>query len=278
MAPIIAAPRLREGRGLEIGWTREGAGPQPCRVVPGFNRQVVFRIAVGVSVLSGLGDEGRWRLVQPEPERPILLTGLRSGPVFLLSFLPETDRWVAVETSVDGVTWNELVNVAATIPVTSYADVEAGTISHRMYRLRAPGSDAGEAEAFWKTHAPRGYRYRLHRLRMTWPAALSATVEVRDGVKIVSGIEADGEPWPEAPTEWFPTVEDLFEEIDRAREERVPQVWVTYDPERRFPWRCTFDRREGGFSGEDDGTLVQYRISDLVVLEEPRMPGDVGAD
>ena len=195
-----------------------------------------------------------------EPNGPRWIQRSFVGSTFLLSFLPETTDWIAVEWSDDTVRWHELVNVAAHTTTTAYADLDAKSRPHRFYRLRAPGTDSATSLRRWEARPATAYRFQLDRLSSFPPLHVQADIEVRDGVKTVTGILSDGDPG------WFPDVEELFARLEQARLDGSSQVWATYDPILGYPWRCTWDLRSAETGTVDDGALVQYRISNLVLI------------
>lgn len=209
-----------------------------------------------------------WAPAQEPPAPPQWVKGSFIGSAFVLSFLPETTDWVAVEESGDGVRWNELVNVAALTSATVYADLDARSRPSRIYRLRSPGTRSAEALQRWNTRSRRAYRFHLDRVSSAAPFLLQANVEVRDDTQTLTEVISDGFPLPEGDPEYFPAIDTLFARLEQARLDGAPQVWASYEPTLGFPSRCTLDQRGFETASVDGGALVQYRVSNLVLLPD----------
>jgi len=186
----------------------------------------------------------------------------------VLSFFPGTSNWIAIEGSQDGVNWNEIVSVAAATTASAYADVDARLRSHRVFRLRSPGTPTEFASARWADRPQRAYRFHLDRVSSLPPFLMQAEVEVRPNAKRITEALADGLPIADPVTDFFPAIEELFLRLEQARLEGAPQVWASYEFPSGYPSRCTFDLRGVPTTSIDAGALVQYRISSLVPLPD----------
>lgn len=248
MAPELSTNRDRSRAGR--GWSR------------GFGLVTFLGLALGLG-RGSLEPSVR----AEEPELPRWVKGSFVGTAFVLSFLPASTEWVAIEESDDGVSWQELVNVAAWSSATVYADLEAAFVTHRIYRLRSPGTRSEMAAQKWRARSKPAYRFHLDRLRTSAPFLVQAEIEVRGGVKVVTEVVSDGFPLVDPDPELFPTLEDLFAQLEQARTDGARQVWATYDERLGYPLRCTMDRRGLEGDGLDAGALVQYRVSKLVLVD-----------
>lgn len=210
--------------------------------------------------LLGMATPGRSQEVTPE-----FLDVSFLGPTFVLTVRPRTSDWVAVEVSSDLTQWSELVHLATRRAFTVYVDVEAGTVPRRFYRLRWPGLTVNDAEARWLSRPRATYRMRLERISSVSPFLVRGTVTVQEEAKSITEAEADGLMLADPDPAYFPAIEELFAELRRAKDDGVPQLWVTYDPVLGFPLRCTLDYRNAAFTLPDTGSLwteglVQYRV------------------
>jgi|GEM_PF-2598032 len=190
------------------------------------------------------------------------------GSSFVLSFLPESTDWVAVEWTDNAVSWRELVNVSVTSASTVYADLEARALPFRAYRLRSPGTRSEDAARAWDAPPRRNYRFHLDRISSVAPFLMQANIEIRNGEKLLTEMISDGLPLGDADPEYFPGVEELFVRLEQARTDGARQVWVTYADNLGYPARCTLDLRGFETGSVDGGALVQYRISNLVLIAE----------
>lgn len=205
---------------------------------------------------------------QLNPPRPRWIKGSFVGSSFVLSFIPGTSNWIAIEESIDSVNWQEVVSLAASTTASAYADVEARLRPHRVFRLRSPGTSSGVAAARWANRAQRAYRFHLDRISSLPPFLIQAEMEIRPNAKQITEAIADGLPVAEPLPDHFPSIEELFSRLDQARTEGAPQVWASYDVPSGFPSRYTFDLRGVPNASIDAGALVQYRITNLVLLPD----------
>jgi hypothetical protein len=216
--------------------------------------------ALGASSVPAPGNQGTLP--------PQWVKGSFIGSAFVLSFLPKTTDWVAVEWTDNAVTWKELVNVAANSASTVYADLDARPLPNRAYRLRSPGTRSEDAARAWSTPSRRHYRFHLDRISSFAPFLMQAEVEVRDGEKTLKEAISDGLPLTDADPEFFPNIEELFGRLEQARLDGARQVWATYAEALGYPARCTLDLRGLETGSVDGGALVQYRVSKLVLLSD----------
>lgn len=236
--------------------------PSPAEM-PAARRRRGLLTAVALA-LAALGTS--WADVG-EHEPPGWVKTSFIGSNFILSFLPRTTDWVAVEWSADGVVWKELVNVAANASATVYADVDARSRSHRLYRLRSPGTAVSAAGHTWAQRPRAAYRFQVDRLRTVSPFLVQATVEVRPDGKRILDVVSDGFPVVDPDPDLLPSIEELFERLEARRTEGARQVWATYDPTLGYPTSCTLDLRNWEPDGFDAGALTQFRLSRLTWLE-----------
>ena len=205
---------------------------------------------------------------QQNPPLPRWIKGSFVGSAFVLSFIPGTSNWIAIEESIDSVNWQEVVSLAASTTASAFADVEARLRPNRVFRLRSPGTSSEVAAARWANRAQRAYRFHLDRISSLPPFLIQAEMEVRPNAKQITEAIADGLPVAEPLPDHFPSIEELFSRLDQARTEGASQVWASYDLPSGFPSRYTLDLRGIPNASIDAGALVQYRISNLVLLPD----------
>lgn len=255
-------------RPMTSGTAVPGEAPAPNSGHP-IRRSIAPSSALSATFALTLALTGA--LADPGPEGnppPQWVKGSFIGSAFVLSFLPETTDWVAVEWSDNAIAWQELVHVAATSTSTVYADLEARPLPYRAYRLRSPGTRSEDAARAWSTQPRGNYRFHLDRISSVAPFLMQANIEVRDGEKILTEVIADGLPLGDGDPEYFPNVEELFARLEQARTDGARQVWVTYAAPLGYPARCTLDLRGLETGSVDGGALVQYRVSNLLRIAE----------
>jgi hypothetical protein len=222
-------------------------------------RACLARLA-GLSAILALPAAG------DEPPPPLaIVRGTFVGSSFVLELRRTTPEWFALERSEELRSWTVLGNAAAADENPGFIDLGATERPRAFYRLRAPAMSPAGALAIWMAIPKVEYQYRLERLGVFPPRVLTGTVAVRGATKTISNAEADFLPVSDPDPALFPSVEELFDELERARADGIRQVWVLYDAVLAFPERVTLDRRAAGLAAGAGGPLVQYRISAMSV-------------
>ena len=215
------------------------------------------------------------KLIIPDVElRPFLLPGgFYNQRAFCVTIANEVeDQWMVLEASSDLNSWTELVHVLFTKPEFRppaptvhnwYYDSQAGTLPRRFYRVRVPGRSVEQARKLWESQKMRSYRF--HILYTEWRSgslppygiySFEGDIIMIDGKKEIHVEDTIGMLGPSINPNDFPSIEGLFDLIDRYTQVPGIAIWVWYDPEFGFPYRCEIDA----------GVLIQYTISDFSVL------------
>ncbi len=195
-----------------------------------------------------------------------IVNHMLAGENFFLALRPNTNDWISLEYSDDLSRWTSLASVATTNASTLIHDPGGRSAPRRFYRLRQPGFAVGAARVEWQAAvAGRDYRFRLEHVRVHDLATLSAEVRVVGGLKIISNAEVNGSRVEEPEAEDYPSVEELFVLLERARDTGCRRVAVMYDAVAGHPVWCVIERLAGNLMGKEADT---YRITDLVF--EPR--------
>jgi hypothetical protein len=132
--------------------------------------------------------------------------------------------------------------------------------------LEAGSSDAVEdlqrARAAWEAAAIEDYDLTMRRLCFCW-TPIDVTVVVRGGERVSVLYESEGTlaPVPAEITEYYPTVDELFERIDRALREDADEVRVSYHPGFGYPVDLWIDQSRA-IADEEEGFEVELAVAD----------------
>jgi hypothetical protein len=135
------------------------------------------------------------------------------------------------------------------------------------------GPDLGELErarARWEEHAPVLYEYRLQRSCFC-PRSFVRPVRitVSDGVVVAAVDPGTNEPL-NPPPDGFPTIDDLFDEIQDAIDREADSVDATYDGALGYPVQVFIDWIENAIDDEMAFQVSEY-VGALPALEvDPR--------
>jgi hypothetical protein len=190
------------------------------------------------------------------------------GSGVFVAFAPQTTNWVAIEASPNLSTWTEVGNVATTNIETFFVDQQAALPPYQFYRLRQAGTTVDEARSRWPTNTNLSYEFQSTALTAGVTGAVSAvtaTVTVAAGQKVISNAQANGQPIAQPNPDDFPSVQELFAALESARQTGCRQTWVIYDSVLGYPVECFIDRRAAANPAASGGQAVQYFISGLKV-------------
>lgn len=99
-----------------------------------------------------------------------------------------------------------------------------------------PDSDLQSARARWDQKKPAAYSYTVHRGCFCPPEARGpVTVVIRNGAVESRRYIDTGALVPDTYAQSFPTVEELFAQIDTLKAQRPVKLEITYDPVYGFP-------------------------------------------
>ena len=102
-------------------------------------------------------------------------------------------------------------------------------------------SALGEARAAWAANAPDAYTYQFRRICFCGGEVTRAVwIDVAAGV-VVSVVPVDDGPPLQTPIDEYPTIDELFEEIQDAIDADAHQLLATYDEERGYPVDVSID-------------------------------------
>jgi len=95
--------------------------------------------------------------------------------------------------------------------------------------------ELGKARARWEAHGSQFYSFTFQRGCFCPPAITRPVrIEVWDGV-VVSAVDPDtGDPL-DPPQEGFPTIDDLFDEIQESIDREADEIQATYDEDLGYP-------------------------------------------
>lgn len=210
---------------------------------------VAFACDIPSASAEELGDE-------LEIRRPFS----QSSELFTFGILlhTNTNAWVALEMSDDLQTWSERANIASRDEALAFVDQKSGEAQRRYYRLRVPGTTPGQAHEQWSMRDIRHYRYRIRVVDLPTRHHI-AVVEVSDQTKtVIQVLEAStNEEMSEFNPEFFPTVDQLFAELETLLDPELLDARITYDQEYGFPTFAEFRK---------SGRITSYKISEFEPL------------
>ncbi|MCI0435794.1 MAG: DUF6174 domain-containing protein [Gemmatimonadetes bacterium] len=115
------------------------------------------------------------------------------------------------------------------------------------------------ARALWRSQRYDSYEFVEQRLCFCGGGIEPATVVVRNGARISVTVVATGEPIPEQFSQYYLTVEELFDFILDAWDRDAHEVEVTYHATLGYPTSIDVDYLENAIDEE-----MSYRASMLV--------------
>lgn len=98
----------------------------------------------------------------------------------------------------------------------------------------------------WSASGVRDYRFDFQKgCYCGQETVRPARIEVRDGVVVAVVYRDTGQPATEAAQRHFPSVDELFDQIEDAIRREAASLLVSYDPELGYPTRIEIDYEAG---------------------------------
>ncbi|MBT8336484.1 MAG: hypothetical protein KJO11_07765 [Gemmatimonadetes bacterium] len=122
--------------------------------------------------------------------------------------------------------------------------------------------DLRRARAAWERAAIDDYDLAMRRLCFCW-TPIDVTVVVRGGERVAVLYVSDGTPAPVAAeiAQYYPTVDELFDRVDRALRESADEVRVTYHATLGYPVDLWIDQSRA-IADEEEGFEVELQVVD----------------
>ena len=122
--------------------------------------------------------------------------------------------------------------------------------------------DLRRARAAWERAAIDDYDLVMRRLCFCW-TPIDVTVVVRGGERVSVLYVSDGTPAPVSAeiAGYYPTVDELFDRVDRALRENADEVRVTYHATLGYPVELWVDQSRA-ISDEEEGFEVELQVVD----------------
>jgi hypothetical protein len=118
--------------------------------------------------------------------------------------------------------------------------------------------ELGKARARWEAHGVQFYGFTFQRGCFCPPAITRPVrIEVWDGV-VVSAVDPDtGDPL-DPPQEGFPTIDDLFDEIQEAIDREADEIQASYDEDFGYPVNVFVDWITNAIDDEMSFQVTDY--------------------
>ena len=146
-----------------------------------------------------------------------------------------------------------LVVLAASLGSCTALGLEGGTTE----RIRLE-----RHQARWEDQRLSSYRFTYSVACFCAQSEVVIVIEVRNDVVAAATYAATGEPAPIEIRSTLPTIDALFQAIERAIAEKADLLEVTYHPEMGYPTRIAIDQ---AFNATDEGTV--HTVSALAPIE-----------
>jgi hypothetical protein len=177
-----------------------------------------------------------------------------------LTIRPHSTSWVLLESSSDLVIWQPLVNLLTTNSSGPFVDYPPTNSLVRFYRVSRPGVSAAQALSSWEAVRPACFQYVFQNTKLDGGGVVwVGTVTLSNGVKMVSGVTANGFAVTTYDPDDFLTPEEVFALVASVESQGVKLAHVVYDQQWSFPASVVI-------VSSGSAPITDYRMSGLVNL------------